>query len=408
MEPKLRVPVIDYDLSGGIRDVAGLGECDKAHVVVRHRGVPLCRFEEAVTGGVLDGMNVWARVCADPHAEAVSKIAEEALDALYAASNEIPSRLPPCSIVIGTRDRPADVERCLSALVPSIGDDVEVMLIDNDPSTNATRDIAMRYPVRYVRQWRRGVNWARARGVQLSRHDVVLYVDDDVVVDPKWVDEMRRPFADEHVGAVAGAVEPFQLDTYGQYQHELYSSFYRGFRRKVHSLLTCTPASAGHIGAGASMGVRRSLALRYKIFEAELDGGTAAKSGGDVFGLYRILTAGYSIVYAPRALAWHRHRTTYEDLERMLYGYSVGGYCVLLRALLCDRDPDALLIGLRWFFEYHLAELWKTLRNKPGARPLPLIGAEIRGALSAPAAYWKARRRERMLGPLDDTILEQA
>jgi hypothetical protein len=148
------------------------------------------------------------------------------------------------------------------------------------------------------------------------------------------------------------------------------------------------------------MAVRRSVALEFRIFEAELDGGTAAKSGGDVYALYKVLRAGYNIAYAPAALAWHRHRKSYEELERMLYGYSVGGYCVLLRALMRDKDLDALLIGVRWFFEYHLAELLKTLRRQPGGRPLRLILTEIKGALYAPVAYWRCRRRERDIGGL--------
>ena len=61
------------------------------------------------------------------------------------------------------------------------------------------------------------MNWARARGARLARHELLLYVDDDVVVSSNWVDEMRRPFLDDNVGAVTGAVEPLELETSGQY-----------------------------------------------------------------------------------------------------------------------------------------------------------------------------------------------
>ena len=93
------------------------------------------------------------------------------------------------------------------------------------------------FPVRYFQEPRRGLNWARARGVRLARHEVVLLTDDDVVVRSNWVNEMRRPFLEDNVGAVTGAVEPLELNG-GQYQHEQYSSFYRGFEQKTYNLLT--------------------------------------------------------------------------------------------------------------------------------------------------------------------------
>ncbi|MEJ7607387.1 MAG: hypothetical protein WKF37_14255 [Bryobacteraceae bacterium] len=40
----------------------------------------------------------------------------------------------------------------------------------------------------------------------------------------------------------------------------------------------------------------------------------------------------------------------------MLYGYSLGGYCVLLAAL-TGKDWDAILIAFIWFRSYHLREL---------------------------------------------------
>ncbi len=234
----------------------------------------------------------------------------------------------------------------MRALAPSINNDVEVIVVDNDPSDDQTKQIASQYRVRYYRQARRGVNWARARGAHLAKHDLLLYVDDDVVVSSNWIDEMRRPFLNDNVGAVTGAVEPLELETSGQYDHEQFSGFYRGFDSKTYNLVTSIPAAAGQTGAGASMAVRKGVALRWKVFDAELDGGTAAKSGGDVYALYRILRAGYSVIYAPRALAWHRHRKTHTELESMLYGYSVGGYCVLFSALFRERDPEALLVSL--------------------------------------------------------------
>jgi GT2 family glycosyltransferase len=168
--------------------------------------------------------------------------------------------------------------------------------------------------------------------------------------------------------------------------------------------MSMVAAGAGRAGAGASMAVRRSLAVDMKLFECELDCGTPSYSGGDFYAFYRLIRAGYSMVYWPDALAWHRHRQTSADLNSMLYGYGVGAYTVFLRCLMEYGDLDALLVGMSWFCQYHLRELFRSLFKRRDARPLELILAEIRGVLHAPFAYRTVRKRERQLGPLRPTV----
>ncbi len=314
---EVSVAVLTVDLASGPSEISGLGSCRKAHVLFMYGDQPLCRREVDVIQGEITGLELALAlknqgIASVTEQSAWDKWAEALLhEHISEPAKASSTRLPPCTVLICTRDRPADLQRCLHGLAPSISETVEAIVVDNDPSDDRTRQIASQYPIRYYRQSRRGVNWARARGARLAKHELLLYVDDDVVVSSNWVDEMRRPFLNENVGAVTGAVEPLELETTGQYEHEQFSSFYRGFDPKTYNLVTSIPASAGQTGAGASMAVRKSVALNWKIFDTELDGGTAAKSGGDVYALYRVLQAGYSINFAPRAIAWHRHRKTH-------------------------------------------------------------------------------------------------
>jgi len=299
-----------------------------------------------------------------------------------------------------TRNRTFDLKRCLDSIVPLLSDEVEALVIDNNPSDDETRKLVATYPVRYYREDRPGLNWARARAVSLATTELLLFTDDDVMVDRGWATQMRIPFADENVAAATGAVVPMEFEHPSQELYEEYGGFNRGFAVKTFNRMTSIPAGAGRAGAGASMAVRRSLAVEMGLFDCELDCGTPSYSGGDFYAFYRLIRAGYSIVYWPEAIAWHRHRQSYADLKSMLYGYGVGVYCVLMRCLMEYRDADALLLGLNWFRQYHLRELLRALFRRPGARPAELIWAEIRGVFHAPAAYRTVRRRERELGPL--------
>ena len=94
-----------------------------------------------------------------------------------------PVRAPfPVSVVVPTRERPADLTRCLQALAGVADEGHEVIVVDNDPATDRTKVIADQFGARYVLERERGLNRARNAGVAAARHELVAFVDDDVVV----------------------------------------------------------------------------------------------------------------------------------------------------------------------------------------------------------------------------------
>jgi GT2 family glycosyltransferase len=305
--------------------------------------------------------------------------------------------MPSSTVAVCTRDRPEDLRRCLDSICASAGRETQVLVVDNAPSDEAASRVAAGYPVSYIREEQPGLNWARARAVREARGDVILFTDDDVVVDPGWIDAMRGPFTDASVGAVTGLLMPLELDTPAQWLFEAYGGFSRGFRRLEFSASNTVPAAAGRVGAGASMAFRRTLAETMGFFEVELDCGTATRSGGDAYAFYRVLRSGHRIVYTPAAVAWHRHRRDMEQLRSTLFGYSVGVYAFLLRCLHEHGDLHALSVGWQWFRGHHLREISRALRRQPGRLPLDLLMAEVRGCLAAPYVYISSRRRERLV-----------
>jgi glycosyltransferase involved in cell wall biosynthesis len=391
--------VLSVDLVSGLTDLHVHSGFRHAHVLIRYRGSPLCNVRMKVVAGRIRAVDLWSSAWAHQGPELQARILRDVLDT---GETSIPheSELLTATIVVCTRNRTADLRRCLDSIVPQLSDRVEALIIDNNPSDDETEKLVAQYPVRYYRENRPGLNWARARAARLASTELLLFTDDDVALDVNWATQMRLPFADRHVAAVTGAVVPMEFEHPSQELYEQYGGFYRGYACKVWNLMNTIAVGAGKAGAGASMAFRRSLAVGMKLFDWELDCGTPSYSGGDYFAFYRLIKAGYSIVFRPDALAWHRHRQTTADLKSMLYGYGVGAYCVFLRCLFEYRDFDAILLGLGWFRQYHLRELFRALFKRPGARPLELIWAEIRGVFHAPFAYRTVCSRERQLGPL--------
>src|SRR5262245_46055134 len=89
----------------------------------------------------------------------------------------------------------------------------EVIVADNNSSedTRAVVDRALARgtpaPLRYVREPRQGVSYARNAGVSIARASLIAFLDDDGVPVPTWVSEIKRAF-DEHpdIDCIGGRV----------------------------------------------------------------------------------------------------------------------------------------------------------------------------------------------------------
>ena len=178
-------------------------------------------------------------------------------------SGEDPTEsLPEISVIVCTRDRPRSLCRCLASLTrldPGAG---EVIVVDNASRTEETREIVSRTPFRYVREERPGLNWARNRGADEARHDIVAYVDDDVRVDPGWIRGIARGFRSPDVDAVTGLVVPAEMETRPQHLFEIYGGMGKGMEGRCFRGASMSPRAlirAQDVGVGANMAFRRPL-----------------------------------------------------------------------------------------------------------------------------------------------------
>jgi glycosyltransferase involved in cell wall biosynthesis len=97
------------------------------------------------------------------------------------------------SVVIATKDRAAYLERALESFGKQIGaPSFEVIVVDNG-STDATRDVVERartqqqYPVSYVYEAQPNRGAARNRGIAAAQGHLVLFCDDDVYAPPGFL-----------------------------------------------------------------------------------------------------------------------------------------------------------------------------------------------------------------------------
>ena len=314
-----------------------------------------------------------------------------------------PATTPAVSVVVCTRDRPAGLTGCLAALERQDYPDYEVVVVDNAPATDATELLVARADgrVRRVVEPRPGLAWARNRGLAAARGDVVAYIDDDELADPRWLREIARGFSfRDRVAGVSGPILPAELDTPAQVMFESLGGHSKGWgftpavfdaasHRRRHPLYPLPP-----FGAGGNMAFDRRVLADLGGFDVALGTGTPALGGEDTAAICDLMLAGHTIVFWPPALVRHHHRREFADLARQVTGYSTGLGAFYTRAVL--RDPRAAMTLARL-----APRAWRDLTapepDDGPAMPAALRRARWRGLAAGPAAYLRSARRQRRL-----------
>ncbi len=117
------------------------------------------------------------------------------------------------SVVVITRSRCAQLKKCLNSVAELERQPDELIVVDNG-STDATADTVAAFrarapfPVRYLYEPTTGVAVARNAGVRAAACDVVAFIDDDAVAEPRWLSAMENAFLrDPRIGVVGGSIE---------------------------------------------------------------------------------------------------------------------------------------------------------------------------------------------------------
>lgn len=216
------------------------------------------------------------------------------------------------SIIIPTHNRCDSLYKLLS----NIGGieknfSLEVIVVDNN-STDNTRNIAQEFKfVNYVFEKNTAFTKAREAGALNASKEILLFIDDDVLLDENSIREIIKIFAkDKKIGAIAGRIEPkflskppsWSLDC--QKEFNGWSLFLKGDKEKfVNS------------AAGPMIAVKKKLYFQIDGFEPDTIGvetNNTKKSfkklyiGPGDYGLsHKIINENFKILYSPMVRCQH-------------------------------------------------------------------------------------------------------
>ncbi|CAN5497259.1 hypothetical protein BH20ACT23_BH20ACT23_02790 [soil metagenome] len=404
------IKVVDVHADQPLRTIMGLERYRMVQALVRFHGTPVGYARIPVVNGRCPaaaqrdaivqrlGRDLLTHLAEDALGEGVKPYDPAAPVAAELAHPGPSGRLPTITVAVCTRDHPDSLFRCLQSIAALDYPSLDVIVVDNAPSDDSTRAVVTGHfkQMRYVRELRPGLNWARNRAATEARGEVIAYTDDDVVVDLGWVTSLGRAFAeDERVGAVTGLVVPLELETRAQLLFELYGGFGRGFKTIWYRVGPTSKlhVGAGRFGTGANMAFRRTVLQELGGFDPALDVGTVTNGGGDLEMFFRVLQEGNVLLYDPAAIVRHCHRRDYEALRVQLTNHGIGFYSYAVRSVLAypKQFPSFAWFTGWWLFRWILRRLLVSLA-RPGRFPRELVLAEWRGAFQGLTRYPRARR----------------
>lgn len=225
---------------------------------------------------------------------------------------------PSCTVVICTRDRPAELERCLLSVQKCSYPTFDVLITDSAPMWFPAFDIARQYGVRYVREPEPGENVARNRGALECGSEIIAYLDDDATAAPDWLSKLACEFRDPEVAVVTGRVLPLEVATRTQEFCTRLGMLDFGSCRAVVDRTTPSwleRANFGGIGVGTNMALRRSIFARWPGFDPRLGRGTRMYGNGENHAFFKLVASGYRAIYTPDAVTFHPIPETLSELR---------------------------------------------------------------------------------------------
>jgi glycosyltransferase involved in cell wall biosynthesis len=315
---------------------------------------------------------------------------------------------PSASIVLCTRDRIDFLMVHLPHLLTLNYPDYEIIVVDNASRTSAVADLITKHyshlpQVRYIREERPGLSWARNCALAHARGEIIAFADDDEWADTDWLLELAYAFqCSDQVDCVTGAVMAAELETPSQFWLEQFGGFYkgRGIQPALFNLTThrqhqpLYPYLASIFGAGANMAFKTAVLRELGGFDPALGAGTLAPAAEDIEIFFRLINQGYTLAYEPSALLHHYHRRDYAALKRQLSAYGIGFTAYLTRIIL--EDPKHLGSMLRqtpYALRYLFGSQSPRNQHKQPTFPGELTRIELFGMLYGPLAYLRSRHR---------------
>jgi GT2 family glycosyltransferase len=220
----------------------------------------------------------------------------------------------------------AFVDKAIASILSQSHPADQIIVID-DGSTDNSAEIIARYPVHLIRhETNKGLAAARNTAMAEAKGDILVFVDVDVIADPRLIEALLTGYTNPRIAGVGG----------------------QGIEANVHSLADRwrrAHAQQSHGNKPKYVDFLHGLCMSFRLECLREIGGfdpTFRTNAEDVDVSLRLKKAGYQLYYQPDAKVYHQRTDNEASLKRTMIAWYVGAY----RAKRINHDrPWTLFAG---------------------------------------------------------------
>lgn len=273
------------------------------------------------------------------------------------------------SIIICTYNRCESLKDTLDSLLMMENNmiiEYEVIVVDNNSKDKTEKVIKNYIPrfngrLRYIFESNKGLSYARNKGVQEAKGEIIAFTDDDVIIDKFWLLNIYKCFRNYNCDGSCGRVMPLYPNKTPKWIKEnrdvLEGPIIRydyGEGIKIYNNKAMKPA------IGANMAFKKTCFSKYGTFRNDLGPGSGAM-GDDTEFFKRLIRNNDNLYYCGDALVWHKveaKRTTYRYIAQ--WNFKFGRYLARVK-----ENKYKSCFGIpRYIFKLILQDLKFLVFNK--------------------------------------------
>jgi len=265
--------------------------------------------------------------------------------------------LPYVTVLVCTLGRSSVLDETINSLLnQTYPSDCYEIIVVVDENKEALKKLE-KYPVKVIfRPERKGLSSARNLCLKSAKGEIVIFIDDDCIADRNWIKETVKAFNNEEVKGVGGIVRPLCDDPVSKSITLLELVGVAYVEREEE-------AGLNHLRiAGINSAYRKNIIEEMGGWDEKISYG-----GDDVDFNYRLFKKNYKLKITPKAVVYHKHRSSLKEIFWWSYRLGIGYAYVIrkhrfyLRALLISIP--FLLIIFFFVIEFLLFTHWGIFVN---------------------------------------------
>ena len=226
------------------------------------------------------------------------------------------------SLIVCTYNRDSFLKETIESILLHFNakTNYELLIIDNN-STDTTAQLVKPFlsnpVVRYFVETNQGLSHARNRGIKEAQNENLVFLDDDIDIEPNYLDVCDEVYSDPAINLVGGKVMPYKTGVPDWLPEQYY-----------YIVSIFSPSDSAFYTnklMGANYSMRREAALKIGWYNTELGRkGSNLMGGEEVDYTDRALALGYTVLYQPRLVVYHKIANKLNKKYVYDYAFNIG------------------------------------------------------------------------------------